>query len=114
MADKRLFILASVQQHPIQDMQGQRFRMSQAHANTWIPLLHAALNQALADQNLLPARTADALPALLAKPKTDATSTSPLWGLMVLNGPSTVRKTLGNSKRMTVVRRKATRSKTSW
>ena len=46
MADKRLFILTYLKQNPIQEVQGQLFGMSQAHANTWIHLLHAVLHQA--------------------------------------------------------------------
>jgi hypothetical protein len=46
MADKRLFMLTYVQPHPIQEVQGQLFGMSQSNANTWIHLLHAVLNQA--------------------------------------------------------------------
>ena len=61
IADKRLFILTYVKQNPIQEVQGQLFGMSQSNANKWIHLLHPVLNQTLADQELLPARTADAL-----------------------------------------------------
>jgi hypothetical protein len=50
LADKRLFMLTYVKQHPIQEVQGQLFGMSQSHANTWIHVLHPVLNQALADQ----------------------------------------------------------------
>jgi hypothetical protein len=46
IADKQLFMLTSVKQHPIQEVQGQLFGMSQSPANTWIHLLHAVLNQA--------------------------------------------------------------------
>ena len=60
IADKRLFMLTDVKQHPIQEVQGQRFGMSQSNAHTWMHLLHPVLNHALADQELLPARTADA------------------------------------------------------
>src|SRR5262245_38074144 len=77
MADKLRFILSSLKHHPIQELQGQLFGMSQSHANTWIHRLHAALNQAFAAQDLLPARTADELVALLARHKTEATSPSP-------------------------------------
>ena len=56
-ADKQLFILTYVKQNPIQEVQGQLFGMSQSNANKWIHLLHAVLNQALAPQELLPART---------------------------------------------------------
>jgi Helix-turn-helix of DDE superfamily endonuclease len=59
MADKWLFILTYVTQNPIQEMQGQRFGMSQSHAKKWIHLLHMVLNHAFANQDLLPARTAD-------------------------------------------------------
>jgi hypothetical protein len=58
MADKLLFMLTYLKQNPIQEVQGQLFGMSQAHANKWIHLLHTVLNQALAQQELLPARTA--------------------------------------------------------
>jgi hypothetical protein len=113
MADKLLFILTYVKQNPLQEIQGQLFGMSQSNANKWIHLLHPVLNQALADQDLLPARTADGLAARLAKPKTAAPSTSPLFGMMVLNGRSSVRKILRSKKNITVARRSVTRSKTS-
>src|SRR5918992_2328965 len=67
MADKLLFILTYLKHNPIQEMQGQLFGMSQSNANKWIHLLHAALNQALAAQDLLPARTADELATLLTR-----------------------------------------------
>ena len=35
-ADKLLFILSYLKHHPIQEMQGQLFGMSQANANKWI------------------------------------------------------------------------------
>jgi hypothetical protein len=113
VADKLLFILTYVKQNPIQEIQGQLFGMSQSNANKWIHLLHPILNQALAYQDLLPARTAEELAALLATKQSQEGGTSPLFGMMVLNGPSTVRKTLRNSKSITAARRRATRSKTS-
>jgi hypothetical protein len=111
-ADKLLFILTYLKQNPIQEIQGQLFGMSQSNANKWIHLLHAVLNQAVADQDLLPARTADELAALLAKPKTEATS-PPLFGMMVLNAPSNGRQILKTRGNTTVARRSGTRSKTS-
>jgi Helix-turn-helix of DDE superfamily endonuclease len=45
MADKLLFILTYLKQHPIQEMQGQLFEMSQSNANKWIHLLHTVLNK---------------------------------------------------------------------
>src|SRR4029434_4753239 len=100
-ADKQLFILTYVKQNPIQEVQGQLFGMSQSNANKWIHLLHTVLNQALADQDLLPARTADELATLLAKPKTEVSSTAPLFGMMVLSGRSSGRKILKSRKNIT-------------
>jgi hypothetical protein len=113
MADKLLFILTYLKQNPIQEVQGQLFGMSQSNANKWIHLLHPVLNQALADQELLPARTADDLAAMLTTPPTEAPSPSPLFFRMGPNAQSSVRKTLKISKSMTVARRNVTRSTTS-
>jgi hypothetical protein len=46
MADKLLFILTYLKQHPIQEGQGQLFGMSPSHANTWMHVLHPVFNQA--------------------------------------------------------------------
>jgi len=70
IADKLLFILTYLKQNPIQEVQGQLFGMSQSNTNKWIHLLHTVLNQALAHQELLPARTADDLAVLLAAERT--------------------------------------------
>jgi hypothetical protein len=43
-ADRLLFMLPSVTQHPIQAVQGPLLGMSQSHANTWMHLLHPVLN----------------------------------------------------------------------
>ena len=112
MTDKRLFILTSVKQHPIQEVQGQLLGMSQSNANTWIHLLHPVLNQALADHALLPARTADDLAAMLTTHQSDNPSLSPFWSTMGPNDPSSARKTRRTSKSMTVARRSVTRSRT--
>ena len=113
MADKLLFILTYLKQNPIQEVQGQLFGMSQSNANKWLHLLHTVLNQALAHQDLLPARTAAELATLLASKQTKDVPTSPLFGMMVLNDPSTGPKIQRSSKNITVGRRNATRSKTS-
>jgi hypothetical protein len=113
MADKLLFILTYMKQNPIQEVQGQLFGMSQSNANKWIHLLHAVLNQALAHQELLPARTADDLATLLAAKRTEAGPTTALFFMMVPNDPSSVRKIQRSSKSITVARRNTTRSKTS-
>lgn len=113
MADKLLFILTYLKQNPIQEVQGQLFGMSQSNANKWLHLLHTVLNQALAQQELLPARTAAELATFLARKQTKDVPTTPLFGMMVLNAPSTAPKIQRSSKNITVVRRNATRSKTS-
>ena len=112
MVDKLLFILTYVKQNPIQEMQGQLFGMSQSNANKWIHLLHTVLNQTLAQQELLPARTAAELATLLATNQRKDGPTSPLFGMMVLSDRSTAPKIQRNNKTTTVARRSATRSKT--
>jgi hypothetical protein len=77
IADKLLFILTYLKQNPIQEVQGQLFGMSQSNASKWIHLLHPVLNQALADQERLPARTADALATMLATQPTEGPSPAP-------------------------------------
>jgi len=113
-ADKLLFILSYLKHNPIQEMQGQLFGMSQSNTNKWLHLLHTVLNHALAEQDLLPARSADELAALLARHKTAAPSPSPLFGMMGLSGPFSVRKTVRSKKNITVARRNGIPSKTSW
>src|SRR5262245_35260911 len=113
MADKLFFTLTYLKQNPIPEVQGQLFGMSQSNAHTWVHLLHTVLNQALAQQDLWPARTAAELAARLAAHQAQEGATSPLFGMMVLNVQSSARKTLKNRKSMTVARRRATRSNTS-
>ena len=112
MADKLLFILTYLKQNPIQEVQGQLFGMSQSHANKWIHVLHLVVNQALADQERLPARTAEEFAAMFKTHATDGSSTPP-FGMMVPNVRSTARQTPKSHKTMTVARRSATRSQTS-
>ena len=56
--DKLLFILVYLKQAPTQTLHGQLFGLSQSNANTWIHVLHAVLNRALATEGLLPLRQA--------------------------------------------------------
>jgi hypothetical protein len=77
VADQLLFILTYLKQNPIQEVQGQLFGMSQSNANTWIHVLHPVLKQALADQELLPARTAAEFAAMFETQVTDGRSTPP-------------------------------------
>jgi hypothetical protein len=113
MADKLLFLLTDLKQHPIQEVQGQLFGMSQSNTNKWMHLLHTVLNLALAQQEMLPTRTADEFATFLATTQTQDESTSPLFGMMVQSDPSTARQMPRTSKSITVARRSATRSQTS-
>jgi DDE superfamily endonuclease len=113
IADKLLFILTYFKQHPIQEVQGQLFGMSQSNANKWIHVLHPVLNQALANQALLPARTAAEFAAMFETQASDVRSTTPLFGMMPPNVRSTARQIPKSNKSITVARRSATRSKTS-
>jgi hypothetical protein len=113
LADKLLFMLTYVKQHPIQVVQGQLFGMSQSHANKWIHVLHPMLNQALADQERLPARTAAEFAARFETHSTDGRSTTPLFGMMAPNVRSTARQIPKSNQNMTAARRSVTRAKTS-
>ena len=57
-ADRLLFILTYLKQNAIQEVHGQMFGMSQPNVSKWVRLLLDILNAALANQHLLPARTA--------------------------------------------------------
>ena len=113
IADKLLFILTYLKQNPIQEMQGQLFGMSQSNANKWIHLLHTVLNQALAQQALLPARNVDELAVMLAAKRTEDVPGSPLFGMMVLSDRSIAPPIPRTNRTTTAARRSATRSKTS-
>jgi len=113
MADKLLFILTYLKQNPIQEVQGQLFGMSQSHANTWIHALHPVLNQALAHQERLPARTAAEFAAMFETHSADGSSSIPLVGMMALNVRSTARPIPKSSKNMTVARSSVIRAQTS-
>src|SRR5215813_14293897 len=80
---------------------------------TLIHLLHPVLNQAFADQELLPARTAAEFAAMFETHATAGGSTPPLFGMMVPNVRSTARQIPKSNKNTTVARRSVTRSKTS-
>jgi hypothetical protein len=112
MADKLLFMLTSQQQNPIQEVPGPLFGRSHANANTWMQLLHPAVNRAWAHQDLRPARTAAAFATLLATTQTQDGPPPPLLGMMVRSDRSLARLTPRNSRTTTVARRSATRSKT--
>ena len=114
LADKLLFILTYLKQNPIQEVQGQLFGMSQSNANKWIHVLHPVLNRALADQELLPARTAAAFAAMFKTRSTAGKSTTPLFGMMAPNVQSTARESPKSNKNITAARRNVTRAKIFW
>jgi hypothetical protein len=109
-ADKWLFILTYVKPNPIQEVQGQLFGMSQSNANTWIHLLHPVLSHALANQALLPARTAAEFADMF---EMDRSATTPLFGMMAPNVRFNARSIPKRHKNTTVARRSVTRVKTS-
>ena len=113
VADKLLFILTYLKQNPIKEVQGQLFGMSQSNANTWIHLLHAVLNHALAHQELLPARNADDLSVMLAAKRTEGVPLPPLFGMMALSNRSIAQQIQKTSRPTTAARRSVTRSKTA-
>jgi hypothetical protein len=113
MADTLRLMLTYGKQHPIPEGPGQRLGMSQAHAHQWIHLLHTVLNQALAQQERLPARTAAECATLLPRKHAQEAVPSPLLGLMVRSDPSIARGMPKRSQKTTVASRGATRSKPS-
>jgi hypothetical protein len=66
-ADRLLFILTYLKQNAIQQLHGQLFGMSQPNVSKWVRLLLEILEAALAEQNLLPARTATELTSYLQR-----------------------------------------------
>jgi hypothetical protein len=113
MADKLLCILTSVKQNPIQELPGQLLGRSQSNAHKWIHLLHTVLNQALGQQELLPARTAAELATLLTSQQTKGGATSPLFGMMVLSDRSPAQPIQKTNRNTTAAKSNAIRSKTS-
>ena len=113
IADKLLFILTYVKQNPLQEVQGQLFGMSPSNANKWMHLLHSVLNQALAHQELLPARTADDLAVMLTAKRTPGVPLAPLVGMMVLSDRSTAQPLRRTNRNTIAARRSAPRSNTS-
>jgi hypothetical protein len=112
-ADTRRCILTDLKQHPLQEGQGQLFGMRQSQANTGIHVRHPVLTQAVANQDLLPARTAEAFAAMCETPAADGSSGIPLCGMMVLNVRSTARPLPKRNKHSTAARSRVTRAQTS-
>lgn len=65
MEDKLVFILVYFRFYPVQILQGFLFGLSQPQANEWIHRLTPVLNEALGDEQQLPARRTPDIEALL-------------------------------------------------
>jgi DDE superfamily endonuclease/Helix-turn-helix of DDE superfamily endonuclease len=78
MEDKLFFILVYLKHNLHQEIQGCLFGMSQTNVSKWTHLLHRILNQALAQQSYLPARTAEEFAVYLQdRAKTDVSHRTP-------------------------------------
>jgi hypothetical protein len=74
-----LFILTYLKQNSIQEVHGQLFNMSQSNVSKWVRLLLDILNTALANQRLLPARTAAELAAQLRAQSAPSDTSAPAF-----------------------------------
>jgi len=81
--DTLLFILTYLKQNPTHVMQGHIFQMSRSNVSKWVHLLHGALNYALSQQNLLPARNADELVQRLQEEPPPTAAPTPLLSMTV-------------------------------
>lgn len=85
--DRLLFILTYLKQNAIQEVHGQLFGMSQSNVSKWVRLLLDILNDALAAQRLLPARTAAELAEQLRAELVEIDPECPPFSaMMVQNG----------------------------
>lgn len=75
--DRLLFILTDLKQNSIQGGHGQLFGMSQSNVSKWVRLLLDILERALAEQQVLPARTSAELAAQLRADTTPADPEAP-------------------------------------
>src|SRR5687768_11372699 len=107
-------MLTDLTQHPLQEVPGQLLGRWPSHAHQWLHRLQTVWHQTLAHQELLPARTADDLPELLAAPRTKVAPDAPLFGRMVRSARSIAPPIPRTSRHATAARSSATRSNTSW
>lgn len=82
--DRLLFILTYLKQNNIQEVHGQLFGMTQSNVSKWVRLLLDILNDALAAQRLLPARTADELTVFLRDATDDLDPEAPLFSVTMV------------------------------
>jgi hypothetical protein len=131
--DRLLFILAYLKTYTLQVVHGRLFGMVQGKANQWIHVLLPALLAALRALGDAPARSLSTLAQRLGISEADAATVvvplaeepapvapipavapaSPLLPMTARNGASSGPKTLWNSKRVIVARKKTTPSKMS-
>lgn len=105
--DRLLFILIYLKQNPIQEAHGQLFAMTQSNVSKWVALLLTILNRALADQQVLPARTTSELAAQLQADTTLIDPEAPLFSVMMApNGQSIDPKMMMNKKTIIAAKRK--------
>src|SRR6266496_6585013 len=91
--DRLLFILIYLKQNAIQEAHGQLFAMTQSNVSKWVALLLTILNRTLADQCVVPARTAAELAAQLHADATPADPEAPpFFAMTAPNGQSPVPK----------------------
>ncbi len=83
-SDRLLFILTYLKQNAIQEVHGQLFGMSQSNVSKWVRLLLDILNDALAAQRLLPARSAAELAARLRDETLELDPEAPLFSVTTL------------------------------
>jgi hypothetical protein len=83
-SDRLLFILTYLKQNAIQEVHGQLFGMSQSNVSKWVRLLLDILNDALAAQRLLPARSAAELAVRLRDETLELDPEAPLFSVTTL------------------------------
>jgi hypothetical protein len=83
-SDRLLFILTYLKQNAIQEVHGQLFGMSQSNVSKWVRLLLDILNDALAAQRLLPARSSAELAARLRDETLELDPEAPLFSVTTL------------------------------
>src|SRR5215216_1639544 len=83
-ADRLLFILTYLKQNAIQQVHGHLFGLSQSNVSKWVRLLLDILDDALAAQRLLPARSSAELAARLRDETLELDPEAPLFSVTTL------------------------------
>ena len=101
-ADRLLFILTYLKQNAIQEVHGQLFGMTQSNVSKWVRLLLEILTNALADQRLLPARTAAELAAQLQAETTPLDPEAPPFFVRMPRNDRSHDRKMRRSKKSTI------------